>query len=109
MFSEPDATPVSYHPGTTYRVNSNTPVLNLKTRDTHDLLLASFMVVRQNCEEACSQKILEGLSDERQQEYRESSKISQNSIKTIKDDMSNNLDSCIRRCFGIFRITQVKG
>lgn len=108
MFSEPDDSPVYYHPGSPHAIADRAGVLSLKDREAHDILLSSFMVVRKNCDDTCSQKILEGLSDEKQLEYRENSKIGQSTLKTIKDDLSTGLDSCIRRCFGIFCITQIK-
>jgi predicted AlkP superfamily phosphohydrolase/phosphomutase len=99
MFSEKDETIVDYNPVSVF---FKTGIINPVHADrslAQDILVSSFMVVRNNCEEACSQKLLSEVSDSQKQEYRNNSKISQNYLKTVDDDLMRSFDSCIRRCF----------
>jgi len=72
----------------------------LKQRFSNELLLSAYTVVRSNCEEACSAKLLADVSDELKQEYRNNTNISQVALKSRNDDLQRSLDSCVRRCFG---------
>lgn len=101
MFSDSNETIVNYHKGSRYHLASFQEPLTLENRKAKNLLLSSYMLVRSNCEDACANKILADISDENKTAYRENSKIAQISLRSIKDSLSLNLDSCIRRCFGI--------
>jgi hypothetical protein len=102
MFSEPDETIVDYSMRSEWqRIGHQFPTF-LRHQYARDILMSTFMVVRNNCEEACSQKLLSDLNDEKREEYRLNSKISQNSLKSLDDPLMRSLDSCIRRCFGKF-------
>jgi hypothetical protein len=100
MFSEPDETIVDYSIRSIWRRAGHQFPTYLKHQYARDILMSSFMVVRNNCEEACSQKLLADLSDDKRDEYKKNSRISQNKLKTLDDPLMRNLDSCIRRCFG---------
>ena len=100
MFSQKDDTAISYHYGTEYQRQPLYLPFTLKQKFANNALLSAFTVVRSNCEEACSQKLLADLSDELKQEYRDNSKIAQVSLKSKNDSTQVGLDSCIRRCFG---------
>jgi hypothetical protein len=102
MFSEPDSTIVDYSPGTIYRVPEYTPSISEKEIKNKNVLLASFMVVRTNCEEACSSKLLSNLDENEQKTYRELSQIGQTTLREFNDDITRNMDSCIRSCFSNF-------
>jgi predicted AlkP superfamily phosphohydrolase/phosphomutase len=103
MFSERDETIVDYAPVSGLpKTGFFIPVSASKTQ-VQDILTSSFIVVRNNCEEACSQKLLSEVSESQKQEYRNNSKLGQNHLKTIvNDDLMKSFDSCIRRCFSIF-------
>jgi hypothetical protein len=107
MFSESDNTAVNYYFGSPYRLSEKNVPITLKERLAHNTLLASFMVIRQNSEEACSLKLLQDLSEEKQKEYRVNSTIGQNGLKLINDDLSKSFDACIRRSFGKIYILYV--
>jgi hypothetical protein len=97
-----DETPINYASGSTYgQVPINLPY-TLRTIHSNNILTSAFTIVRNNCEEACSVKLLSDLSDEDRAEYRQNSKISQNKFKTRNDDTQKQFDSCLRRCFGNF-------
>ena len=100
MFSQKDNTTVNYHHGPITQYSSFYLPLTKKQRTANDILISAFTVVRSNCEEACSQKLLQDLSDEAKQEYRKNSRISQISLKSMNDETQKGLDGCIRRCFG---------
>ncbi len=76
--------------------------LNLKRIHSNNILTSAYTVVRNNCDEACSVKLLSELSDEDKAEYRLNGKISQNKLKTKNDETQKQFDACVRRCFGIF-------
>ncbi len=101
MFSEENENLINYHFGSSYRVLDIPNNQTLKNRHAHDILLASYTLVRSNCEDACSAKLLGELSDDKKKEYRENTKISQITLKTVNDQLQKDLDSCLRRCFGI--------
>jgi hypothetical protein len=99
MFSEHDETIVDYNPVSSFHKEGITYPYNATKSLAQDFLVSSFMVIRNNCEEACSTKLLSEVSDSQKQEYRNNSKISQHHLKTIDDDLMRSFDSCIRRCF----------
>jgi len=99
MFSEKENTAVDYHPGSLISVAGNTSPISLKSRQANTLLLASYMTVRSNCEELCSNDLLNELPDDEKDLYRRNSRIGQNNIKEIINYTSKSMDSCIRRCF----------
>lgn len=95
-----DETAINYASGSSYgQVPINLPFTN-QTIHTNNILTSAYTVVRNNCEEACSVKLLSDLSDEDKAEYRQNSKISQNKLKTKNDETQKQFDSCLRRCFG---------
>ena len=101
MFSEKDETIVDYNQGSVFfQIGIVNPIYENKTI-TQDVLMSSYMIVRNNCEEACSQKLLSDLSDTDKSEYRSNTRISQNYLKTLDNPLMKDMDSCIRRCFGI--------
>ncbi len=102
MFSQEDNTAVNYNAGYQLTTPSLVSPYRLKQQFSYNLLLSGFSVIRTNCEEACSSKLLAELSDEDKQETRDNSKISQINMKTRQDDTQNSFDSCLRRCFGKF-------
>ncbi len=99
MFSENDETIVDYNPVSAFFKTGIYNPVHANNSLAQDVLTSSFMVVRNNCEESCSQKLLSEVSDNQKQEYRNNSKLSQNYLKTIDDDLMRSFDSCIRRCF----------
>ncbi len=100
MFTHEDDTPISYSSaGRSVRRPFYLP-FSLKQRFSNELLLSAYTVVRSNCEEACSAKLLSDVSDELKQEYRNNTNISQVALKSRNDDLQGSLDSCVRRCFG---------
>jgi len=101
MFSDENGISVDYHPGTSFTLTGRPHSLSIESRQANTLLLASFMTVRNNSEEACSNALLKDLSEEDQAMYRENSKIGQNNIKLISNDTSRSFDACIRRSFSI--------
>jgi hypothetical protein len=100
-----DETPINYSTGSLYGSNPINLPLNLKMINSNNILTSAYTIVRNNCEEACSIKLLNDLSDEDRAEYRLNSKISQNKFKTKNDDTQSQFDSCLRRCFGIILST----
>jgi hypothetical protein len=104
MFSEPDETIVDYTKRSQWKRTSHQFPTSLRSQYARDILMSSFMVIRNNCEEACSQRVLADLSEEKKDEYRKNSKIGQQALRTILNDdpVMQSLDSCIRRCFGKF-------
>lgn len=101
MFSEEIERTVNWAAGSQYFKLPHEIPMYLKERNSHNILLASYMTVRTNCEEACSTKLLTDIPEEFQAEYRQGSRIAQYNLKTVNDDLSKSLDSCVRRCFGI--------
>ena len=102
MFSERDETIVDYSPASDYHKNGIVNPVNANKSFVQDILMSSFMVVRNNCEEACSQKLLSEVSDSQKQEYRNNSRLGQHHIQTVDDSLMRSFDSCIRRCFSIY-------
>jgi hypothetical protein len=100
MFSSKEDTVVDYSPGNVYNILPINLPYSLKNLYANNILMSGYMVVRSNCEEACSAKLLGDISDEEKSEYRENSKIGQSKFKTRSDDLQNSFDSCLRRCFG---------
>ena len=102
MFSDPNQIAISYYHGSEDAVpERNSPMMEDK-RETSEMNLARFMTVRANCNTACSKTNLEELPEEEQNLYIENSKIAQNGLKKMNNDLSNKFDSCIRGCFGIY-------
>jgi hypothetical protein len=101
MFFELDETIVDYSPKSEFNITGIYHPVNTTKTLAQDILMSSFMIVRNNCEEACSQKLLSELSDNQKEEYRNNSKITQHHLKTIDDSTSRGFESCIRRCFSI--------
>lgn len=99
MFSQHDDSIVSYHYGNNRLSQPSYLPFTLKQKASNNILLSAFTVVRGNCEDACSQKILADVSDELKQEYKDNSKIAQISLKSKNDSIQKGLDGCIRRCF----------
>ena len=102
MFSEKESSPVDYHYGTTNGYAGLHPPLSLKDRKANTLMLASYMTVRSNCEELCSNDVLNGLPEDEKSFYRSNSHFGQSTKKEIINSTSKALDGCIRRCFGKF-------
>lgn len=100
MFSEKENFAVDYHTGSLASTAGITTPLSLKTRKANTYLLASYITVRENCEEVCSNDLLNGLPDDEKEFYRKNSQIGQNNIKEVLNSTSKALDGCIRRCFG---------
>jgi hypothetical protein len=99
-----DDTAINYASGSAYgQVPVNLP-LTLRTVHSNNILTSAYSIIRNNCEEACSVKLLSELGDDEKAEYRQNSKISQNKFKTKNDETQTQFDSCIRRCFGKIRI-----
>jgi len=102
MFSfSQDETAINYSTGSEYGLVPINLPLNLKTIYSNNVLSSAYTVVRSNCEEACSAKLLSELSDEEKSEIRQNSKLSQIKLKTRNDNTQIQFDSCLRRCFGI--------
>jgi hypothetical protein len=108
MFSQIDNTIVNYHYGTVSQKDSFYFPYTTKQRHSYNLLSSAYTVVRTNCEDACSQKILSDMTDELKKEYRDNSKIGQMKLKSLNNDTQISLDSCIRRCFGKKKLKIVK-
>ncbi len=102
MFSERDETIVDYCKESEYHKNGIVNPVNANKTHVQDILMSSFMIVRNNCEEACSQKLLSEVSDNLKQEYRNNSRLGQQHIQTLDDSLMKSFDSCIRRCFSIY-------
>jgi len=100
-----DETAINYAAGSAYgQVPVNLP-LTPRTVHSNDILTSAYSIIRNNCEEACSVKLLSELSDDDKAEYRQNSKISQIKFKLRNDETQTQFDSCLRRCFGKIKIT----
>lgn len=100
MFSEKDDTVIDYNQGSRFNSQPLNFPYRLKQKFSQNLLIAGYSLIRANCEEACSLKMLADASDEDKAEIRNNSKISQIHLKTRDDELQKGFDSCIRRCFG---------
>jgi hypothetical protein len=98
MFSEPEETIVDYSVRSRWQETGLHFPTYLKQQYARDILMSSFMVIRNNCEEACSTKLLQDLNDESRDEIRQNSKL-QDSLRSLDSPLSKSFDSCIRRCF----------
>jgi hypothetical protein len=99
MFVDLDDSVINYYQGTEFNVPERTSPLTTDFRVNSELNLARFMTVRNNCSTACSKKLLADLPEEEQNSYLQNAKIGQNNLKTINNNLSKELDSCIRGCF----------
>lgn len=97
MFSGKDNAPVDLTFNNTWNPVEWLHATNVRDRVANNLLLAGFITVGKNCENACSSKLL---NDENREEYLKDARIAQINLKSKNDDLQKSLDSCIRRCFG---------
>lgn len=100
MFCDYNDTVINYYEGTIFNVPERTSPLQIENTIASELNLARFMTVRANCSTACSKKLLADLPEEEQNAYIENAKTAQNNLKKINNNLSKELDSCIRGCFG---------
>jgi len=100
MFSTQDVTPIDYFKGNFWNVEDVVHAKPLRERKANNLLMASFITIRRNCEEACSQKMLNDVSEDIKDDCKKNSRISQITLKSNNDELQKGFDACIRRCFG---------
>lgn len=72
---------------------------NKATLNAFTKLIASYSIIRNNCEQACNTKLLSELPESEQNDIITNSRIAQVSMKSRGDLLMQQFDSCIRRCF----------
>lgn len=99
MFSS-DEKIIDFAKNSDYGIPTATDELhNKSTLSAFNKLLASYSIIRNNCEQACNSKLLSELPESEQSDIINNSRISQFSMKSRGDSLMQQFDSCIRRCF----------